>query len=58
MTLTKYNVSVMVFNPRRGDVECFLQSVYAENKKEAIRLARKVVDRGETSIVRQAQGAH
>jgi hypothetical protein len=55
MTLIKYNVSVMVFNPCRGDVECFLQSVYAENRKEAIRLAKKVVDRGEKPIVRQDQ---
>ena len=54
MTIEKYNVSVMIFNPRRGEVECFLQSIYAANKTEALRLARKIVERGEKPIVRKS----
>ena len=54
MESTKYNVSVEVFNPNRGLVECFLCSVYANTSKDAMAQARTHVAKGETPIVRKA----
>ncbi len=53
--MSKYNVSVMIFNPNRGSVECFLQSIYAASRKDALKDAKTVVDRGEKPIVRLAR---
>lgn len=51
----KYNVLVNVHNPRRGLVEVLLQSVYAKDRKEALRLAKEVCERDEKPIVRLAR---
>lgn len=52
---TRYNVSTMVFNPGVGRyVECFLQTVEAVSNRDAVRLARFIVEKGEKPIVRKA----
>jgi hypothetical protein len=53
--LMKWNVFEMVFNPNRGDMKTFLQSVYAETKEEAMQQARRIVSRGQTPIVEPAR---
>lgn len=50
----KWNVFEMVFNPNRGYVKTFLQSVYADDEADARKQAQQAVGRGKKAIVEPA----
>lgn len=53
-TTTEYHLFTYVFNPRRGNHECFLCSVFAHTLMDAKKYGRRELEPGETMILRKA----